>query len=181
MRVAEGERLPKAVRIVGGLLLMAAFVLICLYLITRYAGYWGVPMFSFRSDNDSVCTNDFTGYTCNEVSLADVEFYGEVDLPDDSTVVEGTYTATHDYTLDVTVEVPKASAAAALKALNGSFGPCRDHVSPLDTRGLTQLCAMTNDDVYGGDDERNRTRLYSVGTGVRKDGIRVITISAKSR
>lgn len=181
MRVAEGERLPKAARIVGGLLLMVAFVLVCLYVLTRYAGYWGVPMFSFRTDNDSVCKNDFSGHTCTELTLADVELYGELDLPDDSSVVEGTYTATHDYALDVTLQVPKASSAAALKALNSSFGPCRDHVSPLDTKGLTQLCAMTNDSAFGTADERNRGRLFSVGTGVRKDGTRMITISAKSR
>ena len=179
--MAEGERLPKAVRIVGGLLLMAAFVLVCLYVVTRYAGYWGVPMFSFRSDNGSVCKNDFSGYTCTELTLADVELYGDVDLPDDSAVTEGTYKATHDYALNVTLEVPKPSAAAALEALNRSFGECRDHLSPLDTEGLTQLCAMTNDSAYGSGDERNRTKLYSVGTGVRKDGTRVITISAKSR
>jgi len=179
--VAEGDRLPKAVRILGGLLLMTAFVLVCLFVVTRYAGYWGVPMFSFKTENGSVCKNNFAGYTCTELTLADVEFYGEVDLPDDSTVVEGSYTATHDYALDVVLEVPKASADVALKALANSFGPCREAASPLTAEGLSQRCAMTNDDVFGSEDPRNRTRIFSVGTGVRKDGTRVIAMSVKSR
>lgn len=160
---------------------MVAFVCICLFVITRYAGYWGVPLFSFQSDNGSECTNDFNGYTCSTVSLADVELHGEIDLPDDTSVVKGTYKVTHDYALDVTLEVPKASAAGALKALNGSFGACGDHHTGLDTEGLTQLCAMSNENVFGSKDERNRSRIFNVGTGVRKDGTRVIALSVKSR
>lgn len=160
---------------------MAAFVLVCLYVITRYAGYWGVPMFSFQTENGSVCTNDFGGHTCDELTLADVEFYGEVDLPDDTTVVKGKYVATHNYQLDVTLQVPKDSSDAALKGLQNSFGECRDHVSPLDTEGLSKLCAMTNDDIASANSERNRSRVFSVGTGVQEDGTRLIAISVKSR
>lgn len=160
---------------------MAAFVLVCLYVVTRYAGYWGVPMFSFKTDNGSVCRNNFTGHTCDQLTLADVKLYGEVDLPDDTKVIRGEYVETHDYTLDVTLEVPKASSEAAMKALAASFGSCRAHATPLDTTGLSELCAMSNDDAFGTPDERNRSRIFSVGTGVRKDGTRVIAISAKSR
>lgn len=160
---------------------MVAFVCICLFVITRYAGYWGVPLFSYQTENGSECTNTFNGSTCDKVTLADVELHGELDLPDDTSVIKGTYTVTHDYVLDVTLEVPKASADGALKALNGSFGPCGDHHTGLDTEGLTNLCAMSNENVFGSSDERNRARIFNVGTGVRKDGVRVVALSVKSR
>lgn len=179
--MAERERLPKIVRVLGGLLLMVAFVCICLFVITRYAGYWGVPMFSFQTENGSQCTNTFNGHTCDKVTLADVELYGEIDVPDDTLVVKGSYSVTHDYALDVTLEVPKASADAALKALNGSFGACGDHHTALDPEGLANLCSMSNENVFGSKDERNQTRTFNVGTGVRKDGTRVIALSVKSR
>ena len=87
-RVAAADtRQPKAMRIIVGVMLMAAFVLITFGLITRYAGGWGVPFFSFTSERGSTCTNNFTGYTCDPLTLADVEFYSEVDLPGDTRVV----------------------------------------------------------------------------------------------
>ncbi len=48
-------------------------------MVTRYAGGWGVPYFSFTSERGSRCTNDFAGYTCDPVTLADVEFFGDVE------------------------------------------------------------------------------------------------------
>ena len=35
-----------------------------------------------------------------------MEFYADLDLPDDTRVVEGTYQSTHDYQLDALLEVP---------------------------------------------------------------------------
>src|SRR5215207_2796283 len=93
------ERQPKAIRVIEGTLLMAAFVLIALAIVTQYAGGWGVPYFSFTSERGSPCRNNLSGYTCTPLTLADLEFYGDVDLPDDSRMLSGTYTATHDYQL----------------------------------------------------------------------------------
>ena len=88
-----------AMRVIVGVVLMAAFFLITFGLFTRYAGGWGVPYFTFTSERGSTCTNNFTGYICAPVTLADVEFFGEVDLPDDTRVSAPSYTATHDYML----------------------------------------------------------------------------------
>ncbi len=44
---------------------MGLFVTASLYVVTRYAGGWGVPYFSFTSERGSHCTNDFAGYTCD--------------------------------------------------------------------------------------------------------------------
>ncbi len=105
------ERQNKAMRISIGLLLMTGFVLILFGLVTRYAGGWGVPYFSFTSERGSPCTNKLTGYVCDPLTLADVQFYSDAELPDDTKVISGTYVATHDYVLQARLEVPKASAA----------------------------------------------------------------------
>ena len=103
--MAQGQN--KAIRISIGILLMAGFVLILFGLITRYAGGWGVPYFSFTSDRGSPCTNKLTGYICDPLTLADVEFYGDVDLPADTKVISGRYRSTHDYKLEARLEVPR--------------------------------------------------------------------------
>ena len=178
-RVAD--RQGKAMSIIVGVMLMAAFCLITFGLVTRYAGGWGVPFFSFTSERGSTCTNTFTGYTCTPVTLADVEFFGDMDLPDDSTIVSGTYRSTHDYRLDAVVEVPAPHAAAALRNLREGFGTCQPgHPSPLNPAGLTKLCVMANDNAYTASGEPD-SRLFTIGTGLRKDGSRVISMAIKSR
>ena len=171
----------KPLRILGGVALMAGFVLVVLAILTRYAGAWGVPYFTFTSERGSQCTNNFTGYVCTPITLAEVEFYADLDLPDDAEVVSGTYRSTHDYRLDAALQVPAASAAAALKALNTAFGRCvPNQPSPLSTNGLTKICVMANSDAFTESGEP-ASRLYVVGTGVAKDGGRSIALSIKSR
>ena len=75
-------------------------------ILTRFAGAWGVPYFTFTSERGSECTNNFTGYVCTPITLAEVEFYADLDLPDDTEVVSGTYRSTHDYQLEALLEVP---------------------------------------------------------------------------
>jgi hypothetical protein len=175
------RRLPKAVRVISGILLMAAFVLIALAVLVRYAGGWGVPYFSFTNDRGSRCVNNLTGYTCTPLTLADVEFYGDIDLPDDSVTTSGRYVSTHDYQLDATLTVPAQSAARALAVLNKAFGKClSNHPSPLNTTGLKSVCVLSNDDAVTNSRETS-SRLYIIGTGVAKDGTRQIALSIKSR
>jgi hypothetical protein len=176
------ERPPKVLRVVAGTLLMAAFVLVAFAVITQYAGSWGVPYFSFTSERGSPCKNKLTGFSCSPLTLADLEFYGDVDLPDDSKVISGTYAATHDYELDARVEVPARSAKAALAALKEAYGECvPDRPSPLDIKGLRQVCVITNDDAIATRSGEPSSRLYVVGTGLRKDGTRPIALTMKSR
>jgi hypothetical protein len=171
----------KAWRVLGGISAMLAFVAVVLALLVRNAGEWGVPYFSFTSAHGSPCTNGIVGYTCEPLTLADVEFFGEIDLPEDTTVLAGSYHATHDYQLAAQLSVPAASAGSALKQLRATFGPCRTDVStPLSTPGLAKTCAMASDD---GADASGQlaSRLYTVGTGVRKDGTRLVGLSIRSR
>jgi hypothetical protein len=161
--------------------MMAGFVAVALAILMHFAGAWGVPYFSFTSERGSRCTNDFTGYTCSPLTLAEVEFYADLDLPDDTVVVSGRYRSTHDYLLEAVLEVPAASAAAALKTVTTAFGACKpNQPSSLNTTGLTSVCVMSNLDTFteGGEPA---SRLYVVGTGLRKDGKRPIALSIKSR
>jgi hypothetical protein len=176
------DRQPKAVRVIVGTMLMAAFVLIALAIVTLYAGSWGVPYFSFTSERGSPCKNNLSGYTCTPLTLADLEFYGDVDLPDDSRMISGTYKATHDYQLDATVEVPAPSAKAALAGLKEAYGDCqKNHPATLDTRGLREVCVLANDDTQTRTGDEASSNLYAVSTGLRKDGTRPIVLTMKSR
>jgi hypothetical protein len=176
-----GRRRQKALRVLAGIAMMVGFVLITFAVLVRFAGPWGVPYFGFTSDRGSSCTNNFTGYVCTPTTLEEVEFYAELDLPDDTRVVEGTYRSTHDYQLDALLEVPAASSDAALKSLNEAFGPCvASQPSPLNTEGVKELCTMATLDAFNESGEP-ASRLYVVGTGVRKNGIRPIALSIKSR
>ena len=176
-----GSRRFKPLRIIGGTLLMAGVVTLGFLVLSRYAGAWGVPYFSFTTERGSTCKNDFTGYTCTPLTLAEVEFHGEVDLPDDTSVISGTYRSTHDYQLNSVLDVPAASAPVAIKALNEAFGPCvRGQPAPLDTTGLTAVCVITNNDAVSENGEP-ASRIYTIGTGVREDGSRPILLSIKSR
>ena len=176
-----GRRRQKALRVLAGIAMMVGFVLITFAILLRFAGPWGVPYFSFTSDRGSSCTNNFTGYVCTPTTLAEVEFYAELDLPDDTRVVEGTYRSTHDYQLDALLEVPAASSDAALKSLNEAFGPCvSTQPSPLNTKGVFSLCTMATVDAVSESGEP-ASRLYVVGTGVRVDGARPIFMTIRSR
>ena len=179
--VLVGRRRQKAMRILAGIAMMAGFVLIAFAILFRFAGAWGVPYFGFTSDRGSACVNNFTGFVCSPTTLAEVEFYADLDLPDDTRVVEGTYRSTHDYRLDALLEVPAASAAAALKSLNEAFGPClSSYPSPLNTEGVKQLCTMATVDAFNESGEP-ASRLYVVGTGVREDGSRPVSMTIRSR
>jgi len=171
----------RAVRVLLGSAAMLAFVAVLLLVLAQRAGHWGVPYFSFTSANGSPCTNDLVGYTCDPLTLADVEFFGDLDLPDGTVVLAGRYRSTHDYRLDAQLAIPPASAAPALAELHASFGPCRKGVqTPLSTAGLRRTCAMVSDD---GVEESGvpASRLYSVGTGLRDDGSRLVGLAVRSR
>ncbi len=175
------KRQYRVLRVLGGIVVMLALVAGGLDVLTRYAGGWGVPYFSFVSDRGSTCRNDLTGYTCAPVTLADVEFIADVDLPDTTRVVSGSYRSTHDYRLDAVMRVGKADAGAALKSLQTAFGSCQaNHASPLDTADQKKICVLSNDGEVTQSGEAS-SRLYTIGTGVEKDGTREIALAVRSR
>ncbi|MFT4167368.1 MAG: hypothetical protein QM650_19200 [Microlunatus sp.] len=172
----------KAIRVGVGIVLMAGFVLIVWGVLTRYAGTWGVPYFSFTSDNGSPCVNKLTGFVCDPLTPADVQYYSDAELPPDTKVIAASYTATHDYLLHAKLEVPKASAAKATAALIDEFGTCvPSHPVPMPTTDLANVCVLANDDAVSQQKEPP-SRLYVIGTGVRRDdGTLVIDMTIRSR
>ena len=160
---------------------MLGSVAVVLAILVQYAGGWGVPYFSFTTDRGSTCKNDLTGYTCSPMTLADVEYFGDVNLPDDSSVVAGRYHATHDYQMEAVIDVPSVSSDQALTELNEAFGTCiRELPAPINTEGMRHTCVMANEDALDESDEPSG-RLYMIGTAVRTDGSRVIGMVIKSR
>lgn len=160
---------------------MAAFVGVALLVVVQFAGAWGVPYFSFSTDRGSPCKNNLTGYLCTPLTLTDVEYYSDLDLPDDTVVTSASYRSTHDYQLDAVLEMPAASAAPTLTTLNETFGKCiPGHPSPPATQGLRKVCVQANDDsvVESGEPA---SRIFIVGTGLRDDGTRVVGLLVKSR
>jgi hypothetical protein len=175
------DRRHNPLRVLGGIVLMLGFVAITFAILTQYAGAWGVPYFTFRTDRGSTCKNDLAGYTCSPMTLADVEYFADVDLPADSAVIAGTYHATHDYQLEAIIEVPLDSADQAMTSLNRAFGNCVINLpSPLTAKGIRNSCVMANDDVFT-ESEEPSGRIYLIGTGIRQDGTRVIGMVIKSR
>jgi hypothetical protein len=175
------QRLRKAARVLTGIALMAAFVIVVATILVRYAGGWGVPFFTFTSERGSSCRNTLTGYTCEPMTLSDVEFHADLDLPENTVVNSGRYVATHDYRLDARLTVPAPSAKAAAATLKSSFGACqKGRPAPMDVTGLKSVCVYANDDAVT-DSEDTSSRLYLVGTGLARDGTRHIALSIKSR
>src|SRR6188472_3598731 len=165
-RPEQGRR-HKALRVLAGIALMLGSVAVALAILVQYAGGWGVPYFSFTTDRGSTCKNGLAGYTCSSVTLAEVEHVGNVDLPDDSSVVTGTYRSTYDYQMEAIVDVPSTEADQALASLNQAFGSCIDELpSPVSTKGMHHNCVMANADALDESDEPS-SRLYIIGTGVR--------------
>ncbi len=171
----------KAVQVVAGIMVMAAVVLIIFGILARFAGGWGVPFFTFTTENGSTCTNTFSGHVCDQVTPADVAFWSDATLPPTTAVTKATYTVTHDYALSADLTIGKAQAGPGLKNLQTAFGACKDHPSPLDLTGLTTTCVMSNDDFTAQADGEQASRLYLVGTGVRKDGTRLVAMVIRSR
>lgn len=163
-------------------MLMSAFVMVLWALLTTRAGAWGVPYFSFETERGSSCTNKMVGYTCQPMTLADLEFYGDVTLPSDTRVLRSRYHATHDYQLEAALATPRTSAATALAALHESFGPCiPGHPAPMPTAGLRDICVLANDDATVTRDTETDSRLFIVGTALRPDGSRTTVMTIQSR
>lgn len=178
------QRRHRAVRILIGITVMIILAALPFFILSRYAGGWGVPYFSFTTDRGSLCTNDLTGYHCDRLTLADVRWWGDLDLPDDTRVVSSYYKSTHNFRLDAVLEVPKPHARSTYTLLRKTFGHCLgDHPTSLDPRGLTHVCVMANDASSGLDPNAPMAgTLYDIGAGIRTtDGALVIAAHEESR
>jgi len=174
-------KLRKAANIAIFCVCLVLGVMVALLVLARFAGGWGVPYFSTTTERGSRCVNTFTGFECPSLTLGDVGYFGDVELPPDARVVSSHYRSTHDYQLEAVLEVPPASAAPALAALRDSFGPCvKNHPSPLSEPGLTSLCILANDQETT-ESGTPDSRVFVVATALRADKTRVVNLSVRSR
>ena len=156
-------------------------VLLALLVLARFAGGWGIPYFSRTTERGSTCVNTFTGFECASLTLADVEYFGDVELPAGTRVVRSRYVSTHDYQLQAALEVPPAGASAALASLKDSYGDCvDDHPSPFSERDLGSLCILANDQETTQQGTPD-SRVYVVGTARRADKTLLVNLSVRSR
>ena len=177
------EKRHRAGRILIGIGIMIILAAAPFVILSRYAGGWGVPYFSFVTERGSTCTNDFTGYHCDDLTQADIEWWGDISLPAGTKLISSSYKSTNEFTLDAVVEIQVAKQRSTLVSLQKSFGRCiPDHPTQLDTTGLRSLCVRANDasDTTQSSHPLADT-LYEITTGYRKNRAMVVSIHEQSR
>jgi len=177
------RRRHRAARILIGIAIMIIVAATPFVILSRYAGGWGVPYFSFVTDRGTTCVNDFTGYHCDDLTRADIEWWGDIDLPEGTKLISSHYKSTHDFTLDALVEIPVAKQKHTLRTLDKAFGPCiADHPTRLETKGLKKICVRANDASAESDSSGPLAdTLYEVTSGFRKNGAMLVNIHEESR
>ncbi|QGN33108.1 hypothetical protein [Microlunatus sp. Gsoil 973] len=176
-------RRHRAGRILIGIVIMIIVAAIPFVILSRYAGGWGVPYFSFVTDRGTTCVNDFTGYHCGNLTRADIEWWGDIKLPVGTKLISSHYKSTHDFTLDALVEIPVAKQKPTLRSLEKSFGKCvADHPTVMDTTGLKRICVRANDASEDSDSSRPLAdTLYEVTSAYRRNGALLVNIHEESR
>ncbi len=166
-----------------GTAIMVVLVAILIAVLSRFAGGWGVPFFSFTTDRGGKCTNTLTGYECDRLTVGDISWWGDVDLPRHTKIIRAHYESNAVFELNAVVVVPKEDAKSTYKKLHKTFGSCgRKRPGNVNTSKLNHGCTMANQETdpkehHGPVANRN----YVISTGLRHDGSRVIGIKEKSR
>lgn len=172
----------RRLRILVGFCVMVLVMLIAWLVVAANAGRWGVPMFSFTNERGSQCRNDFLGHSCSKMTLEDISYRAEVQLPSDTKVLLGTWRQTHDFELTARLVFPKETAKTGYETLQKKFGECRkDQPSPLATvPDLTALCVMSNEftRMEGG---QPPDRLWQISSATQADGSTLIHMAIRSR
>ena len=160
---------------------MAVIAGALLWGVTRFAGAWGVPYFSFTTDNGSTCKNTLTGFVCDSITPADFALYSREPLPPGTVIASGTMEITHDYTINAVLVTTKAEAAKAAKVLTKEYGKCGSGPTPPELAKATKVCRMTTDDDATQTDRPPPDKTYTVTTGLMKNGQRVTVLQIQSR
>lgn len=187
-RTPEGEaavlahpahpHLRKAARVLIGTALMLLVVLVALGILMLNAGRWGVPYFSFTTDRGSRCTNTWTGYHCENITVADYNRWSDFALPDGTMLMKSSYTKdNNDFTIEAQLRTDAAHAEAVGLALVARYGACHsDGVRPIELVGYDQIC-LINSDHQRGTQTSSLSRKWVIATGVAKDGSRLTVLS----
>ncbi|WP_141211153.1 hypothetical protein [Enemella dayhoffiae] len=176
-------RRSRWMRILIGFCTMVLVMVIAWLIVWTNAGRWGVPMFSFTNEHGSKCRNDFIGRSCSPMTLEDIRFRSQVEIPDGTKVLLSSWKETHDFELTARLVYPGGEAkGAGWIALSKKFGECRQNApSPLSTvPDLDGLCVMSNETVRteGG---QPTDRIWQISTANQKDGTMLVHMDIKSR
>lgn len=176
------EKRRRAARILIGIGVMIVLAAAPFFILSRYAGTWGVPYFSFVTTRGTTCTNDFTGYTCDNLTRSDIDWWGDLSLPAHATLISSHYKSTSDFTLDALVGIPVAEQKHTLGTLQKSFGRCiPGHPTAMDVTGLKKVCVRANDASDPMDSSPLSDTLYVVTTGYRHNGELLVSVHEESR
>lgn len=181
---SDERRMPKPVRVLIGTLVMALLVGGGLFYLGSRAGEWGVPYFRFTTPGGSTCTNQWAGHVCEEITDADFAEWSHFTLPERTSIVEASYTRTHDYKLHAVLRT-EADATAADKAwqqIAKRFGRCQDMgVPPIEFVDHTDIC-LINSRLRPPETEGVPTgETWTVATAIAPDGTRLTIMDIASR
>ncbi|MFW6599872.1 hypothetical protein ACQBAU_10925 [Propionibacteriaceae bacterium Y2011] len=173
--------LPKPLRVLIGLSVMLLLVGSGFLVLSMKAGEWGVPYFEFETAGGSTCTNQWAGYTCEELSDSDFEEYSGFTLPAGTTLEKVSYTRTHDYSLHAELRTTKEKAAEALQKVTEAYGECQPTgAPPQELAGYTELC-LVNSEYQRGTQTTPLAQRWFVASGLAPDGSRLTVLEISSR
>jgi len=174
--------MPKPVRVLLGTVCMVAVVAVGLGLLVSRAGEWGVPYFSFPTDNGTRCTNTWAGYECHDLTIADYDRWSDFPVPAGSTLVASSYSRTsNDFTVTAQLRTDSSHSEAVGKDLTTKYGACLPvGVRPVELVGYDKIC-LINSDLMRGTQQVPLSRRWSIATGVAKDGSRLTVVNFSSR
>ncbi|MGY4720911.1 hypothetical protein [Naumannella cuiyingiana] len=158
----------------GVIMALAAGAIIA---VLTMAGRWGVPGFSYTNDLGSRCTNKILGHTCDQVSVAEINARAETTLPEQTEVLQSSYSEAQDWGLSAVVVVPAADAASTDAMLTERFGKCDGDLpaDALPADEYTDTCRRSATQSFGADGDPVRS-MHHVFSGVRPDGALVISL-----
>lgn len=141
----------RALRVLAGIVVMAAVVTLVGHQLWIRAAGWGVPYASFTDEHGSSCVNTWSGHRCEPVTAAAVAARAEIDLPSGVVVSSGSEVQSRKWSLDAVLVVPQRSVKAYRAVAASRFGDCSE---------------LRGSELSG----EIETGCVRVGTGAREDG-----------
>lgn len=175
-------RLHKAVRVLIGMAAMLLAVCVALGVLMLNAGRWGVPYFSFTTERGSHCTNTWSGYHCENITVADYNRWSDFALPAGTVLMKSSYTKDNgDFEIAAQLRTEAQHADAVGKALLARYGACQaSGVRPVELVGYDKVC-LVNSDLNRGTQSGSLSRKWVLATGVAPDGSRLTVLTFGSR
>lgn len=169
-------------RVLTGVGIMTACVLVAWLVIYFNAGKWGVPGFGFKNEYGSRCKNQLVGHLCSPITAKEVTARSGVTIPESAELLQGSWAGAPAYELEARVAFPADMNQSLTEELKQKFGDCQQHAAtPLyQVPGLKDHCIRTHEGkapVEG----RPSPHLWNVASAVQPDGRMVVHFSIRAR